>query len=62
MAEIFESLEWHLYEKFEQADSILARMAAEASAVGISAEHRDKFIRTKLIDMFDQIAERREGR
>lgn len=61
MTEIFESLEWQLYQYLEQADSILAQMAVEASSCQIPAEFREKFIRAKLIDMFEQMAERREA-
>ncbi|MNH86344.1 hypothetical protein D3C73_387990 [compost metagenome] len=61
MTSIFESLEYRLYEKLEQADFILSRISAEASSCQIPAEFREKFVREKLIDMFDQIAERREA-
>lgn len=61
MTEIFESLEWGLYQHLEQADSILAQMAVEASSCQIPAEFREKFIRAKLVDMFEQMAERREA-
>lgn len=62
MTEIFESLEYRLFECFQRADSIMAKMSTEASACQIPAEYREKFMREKIIDMFEQIAEQREAR
>ncbi|WMT42813.1 hypothetical protein RE628_11300 [Paenibacillus sp. D2_2] len=61
MTEIFESLEWSLFENFQRADSIMAKMSTEASACQIPGEFREQFMRDKLIDMFEQIAEQRGG-
>jgi len=60
MTEIFESFEYRLFEKLEQADSVIVQMSEEASAVGIPSEYRVNFLREKLIDMFEQFAENRE--
>ncbi|NWL87584.1 hypothetical protein DMN77_08195 [Paenibacillus sp. 79R4] len=62
MTEIFESLEYRLFECFQRADGIMAKMSTEASACQIPGEFRERFMRDRLIDMFEQIAEQREGR
>lgn len=61
MEEIFGSLEWPIYELLQKVDSKLARIAGEASACQIPNAYREKFVREKLIDMIDQIAEQREA-
>ncbi|MFP4976357.1 hypothetical protein ACE6ED_13220 [Paenibacillus sp. CN-4] len=60
LEDIFESLEYRLYEKLEAADHIVAQISSEASTCNIPAAFSQAFIREKLIDMIDQIAERRE--
>lgn len=62
MTEIFESLEWHLFESLQKADGYVARMNKDASACQIPASFAREFIQTKLIDMIDQIAEQREAK
>ncbi|GIO42511.1 hypothetical protein [Paenibacillus apis] len=62
MTEIFESFEWPLYELFDRADGIMAKISTEASACQIPAEFRANFMRERVIDMFEQIAEQRMGK
>lgn len=60
MTEIFESLELQLYEKFKEVDHVLCCISREASACQIPGEYREKFVRKKIIDMFEQIAAQRD--
>ncbi|MNI30647.1 hypothetical protein D3C73_845000 [compost metagenome] len=60
MTEIFESFEYHLFEKLKEADWMLYRISCEASAMGIPAEYRAQFMDVKVRDMIEQIAEQRE--
>lgn len=62
MTEIFESFEYHIFEKLVSVDSMLAKMAEEASTCGVPASFRIPYIKAKLYDMFDQIAENREAK
>ncbi len=59
MTEIFESFEWLLKRDFETVDSRLVKLSKEASACNVPAEFRERFVREKLIVMFEQIAEKR---
>lgn len=58
--EIFESLEYPLFEKLEAADRIVARITAEAGACGVTLAVAREYIHARLVDMIDQIAEQRE--
>lgn len=62
MTEIFESFEWLLYESFLKSDSIMTKISTEASACQIPGTFREKYMREKVLDMFEQIAEQREGK
>lgn len=62
MTEIFESFEWPIFELLQQVDSKLAQISKEASACQIPNAYRERFVREKLTDMIDQIAEQREGK
>lgn len=61
MTEVFESLELVLFEKIEQVDHVLYRMSREASASGVPKEYKIEFLKEKLLDIVEQVAERREG-
>lgn len=60
--EVFDSLEYRLFEKLEAADHIVAQITAEASASGVTKEVAREYVYARLVDMVDQIAERREER
>ena len=59
MDEIFGSLEWHIYDHLQSADSMLAKVSSEATCFGIPAAFQQEYIQKKLIDMIEQIAEQR---
>lgn len=61
MDAIFETWEYHLYEKLAGADRIVALIQSEGSMFGIPPEARSDYIKRKLVDMIDQIAEKREA-
>lgn len=62
MNEIFESFNYLIYEKLVSVDSMMARMSYEAGLVGIPQDYRAQYVKEKLIDMIEQIAENREGK
>ncbi|WP_263560005.1 hypothetical protein [Paenibacillus polymyxa] len=61
MDAIFESWEYHLFEKLGGVDRIVARIQSEAALFGIPYDARTEYINKKLVDMIDQIAEKREA-
>lgn len=60
MDNVFETWEYHLFEKLREADEIAARITVEAGIFGIPADFRKKYMAEKILDMIDQIAENRE--
>lgn len=62
MESIFESLEYHIFEHLKSADSMLAKISEEAACFSVPAAYRQEFIRLKVVDMIEQIAEQREGK
>ncbi|GAB6926029.1 hypothetical protein JCM10914A_56130 [Paenibacillus sp. JCM 10914] len=60
MDDIFGSLEFPIFECLMKADSMLSKLSEEASCFGVPAEYRKNYMRVKITDMIDQIAERRE--
>lgn len=60
MDSVFETWEYHLFEKLQAADEIAARIQVEAGLFGIPADFRQKYMGEKILDMIDQIAENRE--
>ncbi|MGO4951996.1 hypothetical protein [Paenibacillus sp. DRB1-1] len=61
MDAIFESWEYHLFEKLGGVDRIVARIQSEAALFDIPYAARTEYINRKLVDMIDQIAEKREA-
>ncbi|OKP95088.1 hypothetical protein [Paenibacillus sp. P46E] len=57
---IFESYELDIFRKLEEVDHLLARISSEAVTCGVNAGDCREYIRINLIDMIDQIAEKRE--
>lgn len=61
MDAIFENWEYHLFEKLDGVDRIVARIQSEAALFAIPYDERTDYINRKLVDMIDQIAEKREA-
>lgn len=59
MTEAFESYEFLLFEKLEQVDHLICLIQKEAATFGVPEETRVIFMRDKLIDMIEQISEKR---
>lgn len=62
MDEVFESFEYSLFEKLDAADHIMSRIYTEAGLLGVDAEFRKHYVRERVVDMIDQIAEKREAK
>lgn len=62
MDSIFESLEYLIFEHLKSADSMIAKISEEAAIFSVPAAYREEYIRNKLVDMIDQIAEQRESK
>lgn len=62
MDDIFGSLEYHIFEHLKSADSMVAKISEEAACFSVPAKLREEYIRAKLVDMIDQIAEQREAK
>lgn len=62
ITEIFESFEYMLRERLEQADQILARIDYEGACFGVTETFRREYVRDRLIGMIKDIADKREGR
>ncbi|OAB27837.1 hypothetical protein PMSD_22990 [Paenibacillus macquariensis subsp. defensor] len=62
MEEIFESFNYHIFEKLVSVDSMMATITKEAGLCGVPEKYRIRYVQEKIIDMIDQIAENREGR
>lgn len=62
MDSIFESWDWHIYQHLQSADNMIFKVNQEGGMFGVPDAYRQKYIREKIIDMLDQIAEQREGR
>jgi len=61
MDEIFGAWEWHIFQHLQSADRMIAKASEEATMFGVPAPYRRDYIRNKIVDMIDQIAERREN-
>lgn len=59
MVDVFESLEYSLFEYLEQADSVVQRMFYEMRTLGIPEEMALPYLQQKFTDMLEQIAEKR---
>lgn len=59
MVEIFESLEYSLFERLEQADSVVAKMIHEMTQSGVTREMSVPFLQERFNDMLEQIVEKR---
>ncbi|MNO29208.1 hypothetical protein D3C76_191190 [compost metagenome] len=59
MNEVFESWELILFKRIEEVDHVLHQMSREASASGVPKDYKIEFMKEKLIDIIDQVAERR---
>jgi hypothetical protein len=62
MDDIFASLEWHIFQHLKSADSMLSKVSEEAACFSVPASFRQEFIKNKVVDMIEQIAEQREGK
>ncbi|MEK5058614.1 hypothetical protein BK126_03125 [Paenibacillus sp. FSL H7-0326] len=62
MDEIFGSFEWPIYELLEKVDHKLSVVTKEAGVAKIPPEYRENYVRSKLVDMIDQISENREAK
>ncbi|RQW09940.1 hypothetical protein [Paenibacillus rhizophilus] len=62
MDEVFESFELRLFDKLDGADHIIARIYTEGGLLGVDAEFRQQYIRERVTDIIDQIAEKREAK
>lgn len=60
MDDIFGPWEYHIFENLQKADSMIAKAGIEAGCFGVPVQERQAYIREKLVDMIDQIAEQRE--
>ncbi len=61
MVPIFESFELDIFHKLEEVDYLLALISSEAVTCGVKVDDCREYIRASLVDMIDQIAEKREG-
>lgn len=61
MDEIFESLEYRIFEHLQAADHLLSRVSAEASTFNVPYSISREYNRERVLDMIDQIAEQREA-
>lgn len=60
MQNIFDSWDYHLFEKLEAADRIVQRIFTDMNLAGVPKQMQIEFMREKTQDMIDQIAENRE--
>ncbi|MNO32231.1 hypothetical protein D3C76_222160 [compost metagenome] len=62
IADIFDSFDYMLREKLEQADHILARIDYEAACFNVAPHIRREYVFNRLIQMIGEIADKREGK
>lgn len=62
MEKTWDSFEYLLREKLEQADHILARIDYEASGLDVSVSVRREYVRARLIKLIGEITEKREAK
>jgi len=62
IAEIFDSFDYMLREKLEQADHILARIDYEGACFNVAPHIRREYVLDRLIQMIEEIADKREGK
>ncbi|MCM3783695.1 hypothetical protein M3231_11990 [Neobacillus mesonae] len=60
MDEIFELFEFPIYELLEKVDHKLSVVTKEAGVAKIPSDFRENYVRNKIVDMIDQIAQNRE--
>ncbi|MDF1585813.1 hypothetical protein, partial [Marinimicrococcus flavescens] len=61
MDEVFGSFEYHLFEKLTAADQFMARITSEARMLGVDQGYISQYMGERVLDMIDQIAEKREA-
>lgn len=59
MLDIFESLEFSLFEYLEQADAVVQKMFYEMRTLGVPEDAATAFLQERFKDMLEQIAEKR---
>lgn len=62
MDEVFGMFEYHIFEKLENVDNMLAIITVDSKIERIPDDFRKNYIREKMADMIDQIAEKREAK
>ncbi|WP_213504531.1 hypothetical protein [Paenibacillus faecis] len=62
ITEIFDSFEYLLREKLEQADHILARIDYEGACMNVAPKVRQEYVKYRLIKLIEEIATKREGK
>lgn len=62
IADIFDSFDYLLREKLEQADHILARIDYEGACFNVAPHIRRQYVLDRLIQMIGEIADKREGK
>lgn len=60
MDRIFESWEMQMFWKVEALDEVIRRILAEMGMFGVPEHMRVEYMRAKLQDMIEQLAEQRE--
>ena len=61
MDEVFGMFEYHIFEKLEIVDNMLAIISGDAKIERVPDGFRENYMREKIMDMIDQIAEKREA-
>lgn len=62
MDEVFGMFEYHIFEKLRSVDNMLAIITKDSKTERIPDDLRLSYIREKVADMIDQIAEEREAK